>query len=91
MAIDTGEQGFRRQMAAILERPDYLPGLSRITCPTLIVTGELDDITPPECAVEMASRVPHAVLHLLPGCGHLCTLEAPVVVNSAMRTWLQET
>ena len=91
MAVDTGEAGFRRQMAAIMERPDYLPGLSRIACPTLIMTGELDAITPPECAVEMAGLISHSVLHLVPDCGHLCTLETPTVVNSALQTWLGET
>ncbi len=91
MATDTGEMKFRRQMAAILGRPDYLPGLSDITCPTLILTGELDVITPPECAVEMAAQVPNSVLDIVPGCGHLSTLEEPEVVNAAMRDWLDKT
>ena len=91
MAIDTGEAGFRRQMAAILKRPDYLAGLSEIACSTLILTGELDAITPPECATEMAELVPNAVLHLVAACGHLCTLEQPDAVNSALRDWLDKT
>lgn len=91
MAIDTGEVVFRRQMAAILNRSDYLTGLFDIACPTLILTGELDVITPPECATEMATQVPHAVLNLVPGCGHLSTLEKPDMVNAAMHSWLDKT
>lgn len=91
MALDTGEAVFRRQMAAILNRTDYLAGLPDIECPTLIMTGEFDAITPPVCAVEIARSVPHAVLSMVPGCGHLSTLEKPEMVNAAMRKWLDET
>jgi len=91
MAIDTGEAVFRRQMAAILNRPDYLAELSAIACPTLILTGGLDVITSPECATEMATKVPHAVLNLVSGCGHLSTLEKPDTVNAAMQDWLDKT
>ena len=91
MAIDTGETGFRRQMAAILKRRDYLEELSDITCPTLILTGELDAITPPACAREMARQVPQAVLDIVPCCGHLSTLEKPQTVNVALRAWLEKT
>jgi len=91
MAIDTGEKVFRRQLAAILDRPDYLAGLADIACPTLILTGDLDVITPPECAMEMANGVPHAMLNLVPQCGHLSTLEKPEMVNEAIHDWLDKT
>ena len=91
MAIDTGEKVFRRQMAAILDRSDYLAGLADIACPALILTGDLDVITPPECAMEMATRIPHAMLDLVPQCGHLSTLEKPEMVNEAMHAWLDKT
>lgn len=89
MATDTGVTVFRRQMAAIINRRSYLAGLSAISCPTLILTGALDVITPPERAREMAGLIPHARLELVPGCGHLSTLEAPDAVNAAMETWLE--
>lgn len=91
MAVDTGEAAFRRQMAAIINRRDYLAGLQEVSCPALVMTGQLDVITPPACATEMAERLPHADLHLIPGCGHLSTLEAPDTVNAAMQRWLGET
>ncbi len=88
MAGDTGEAAFRRQMNAIMNRPDYRPGLASINCPTLVLTGELDVITPPDCAREMAAGIAAAELALLPGCGHLATLEAPDAVNAALAHWL---
>ena len=88
MARDTGVAVFRRQMAAIINRPSYLAGLAEISCPTLVLTGREDVITPPECAREMADQIPDARLELISGCGHLSTLEAPDAVNDAMRRWL---
>lgn len=90
MATDTGVTVFRRQMTAIINRRCYLAGLPAISCPTLVLTGALDVITPPECAQEMAELIGHVRLDLISGCGHLSTLEAPHEVNSAMRYWLQE-
>jgi len=89
MATDTGVTVFRRQMAAIINRRSYLSGLPAISCPTLVLTGKLDVITPPECAREVAGQIPRARLELVAGCGHLSTLEAPDAVNAAMATWLE--
>jgi pimeloyl-ACP methyl ester carboxylesterase len=88
MAQDTGEPAFRRQMKSIINRRNYLPELPSITCPTLILTGKLDVITPPACAEEMARQIPLADLVLLPESGHLSTLEDPPQVNEKMLQWL---
>jgi pimeloyl-ACP methyl ester carboxylesterase len=88
MAKDTGEAAFRRQIAAIINRRDYLPVLESVNCPALVLTGLLDAITPAECAREMAGLIANAQLTLLTGCGHLSTLEAPREVNAAMHNWL---
>ena len=88
MAEDTGEAAFRRQMNAIMTRPDYRPVLASVSCPALVLTGALDVITPPDCAEEMAAAMPGVELVLVPGCGHLATLEAPDAVNAALARWL---
>ena len=88
MAHDTGEAAFRRQMNAILTRRDYRPVLASVNCPALVLTGALDVITPPDCAMEMHAAMPDAKLVILPGCGHLATLEAPFEVNAQVREWL---
>ncbi len=88
MATYTGVAVFRRQMAAIINRPDYLPRLQDISCQTLVLTGCEDVITPPEYARELADRISDARLELIAGSGHLATLEAPDAVNAALRQWL---
>jgi proline iminopeptidase len=53
------------------------PLLSRITCPTLLVTGELDLICGPAHGRMIADALPKAELVVIPDCGHFIPAEAP--------------
>jgi pimeloyl-ACP methyl ester carboxylesterase len=88
MAGESGTEAFARQQHAIITRPDSRPGLPAITCPTLVVAGEKDEVTVPEHAREMADRIPDARLVTIPDCGHLSTLEQPAPVTAALTSWL---
>ena len=89
MAEDTGKEGFLRQQWAILDRPDNRPMLPRIACPTLVLAGREDLITPMEVQIEMARAIPQATLVLLPACGHLAPLERPEAVTRQLLAWLE--
>lgn len=89
MAEEVGAEAYLRQQTAILARPDSRLGLARINCPTLVLCGEADQITPPNLAEEMAAGIARAKLELLPNCGHLASMELPAKVTEAMRNWLQ--
>jgi len=88
MAERVGRDAFLRQQEAILGRPDSRGDLAGIEAPTLVAVGEADALTPPELAREIAAGIPGAALHLLPGCGHLPSMEAPGAVTALMRDWL---
>lgn len=88
MAERTGVEAYLRQQHAIISRPDFRPGLHKIKCPTVVLCGRQDQLTPPECSEEMAAAIPGANLVVVEECGHLATLERPDAVNAAMRTWL---
>jgi pimeloyl-ACP methyl ester carboxylesterase len=90
MAVDTGLEAFKRQEAAIIGRPDNRPLLASIRCPTLVLVGERDALTPPELAHEIADGIPGARLEIIPDCGHMSTLEQPEAVNRALRAWLSQ-
>jgi pimeloyl-ACP methyl ester carboxylesterase len=77
-----------RQNRAVMARPDQRPLLPSIACPTLVVCGESDLLTPPECSREMAELIPGAQLELLPRCGHLLTWEQPERVSGLLIDWL---
>ena len=89
MALDLGLNVFKRQQEAIIGRPDNRPLLPNIRCPTLVLVGEQDALTPPDLAREIAEGIPGARLEIVPDCGHLSTLEQPEAVSRALRGWLR--
>lgn len=89
MARAVGPEGFERQERAIIGRPDSRDDLPRISCPTLVLCGRDDALTPPHLHEELAGGIPGARLCRIDGCGHLSTLERPEAVTGAMRAWLQ--
>jgi pimeloyl-ACP methyl ester carboxylesterase len=90
MAVDTGMEGFLNQQEALISRPDCRPLLASIRCPTLIVVGAEDILTPPELAHEMHTGIPGSRLVTIPDCGHLSTMERPEAVTGALRAWLTD-
>lgn len=89
MAAETGAEAFVRQTKAIKSRQDSRPLLSEIKCPTVVLVGDGDELTPPELAKEIAGGISGAKLTIVPDCGHLSTLEKPDAVNSALASWLE--
>jgi pimeloyl-ACP methyl ester carboxylesterase len=89
MAHDTGVDGFLNQQRAIMGRPDSRPLLGSIKCPTLVLVGDADTLTPLDLSKEMAGGIPGAKLAVIPDCGHLSTIEQPDAVNAALIDWLR--
>ncbi len=89
MAADTGAEAFVRQQKAIQSRPDSRPLLATIRCPTLVLVGDGDELTPPELAREICTGISGARLVVVANCGHLSTLEKPDEVNQALTEWLE--
>jgi pimeloyl-ACP methyl ester carboxylesterase len=89
MAEETGAQVFLRQQNAIMTRPDTRPLLPAIKCPTLVLVGDGDELTPPALAQELAAGIPGARLVTVPDCGHLSTMERPEAVNQALTNWMR--
>ena len=91
MASSLGSEVFARQQRAIMSRPDSRPTLASIACPTLVICGEDDLITPPELASEIADGIKHAKLTLVAECGHLSTLDQPEEVTRLLVEWIKYT
>ena len=90
MTERVGRDAFLRQQAAIMARPDSLPGLSVITCPTLVLCGRQDGPTPVECHQEITAAIRGARLTVIEDSGHLTPMERPEAVSAALRGWLKE-
>ncbi len=89
MNEETGPEAYIRQQQAIMARPDSRPGLKAIGCPTLVLVGDDDRLTPPELSREMASAISLARLVVVPDSGHLSTMEQPEAVNRALIEWMK--
>jgi len=89
MAEGVGREAFLRQQNAIMHRPDGRRDLSAIHCPTLVLCGRQDALTPLAGHEEMADGIPNSTLVVIEDCGHMAPLERPRAVSAVLRYWLQ--
>ena len=90
MAERIGKDAFLRQQKAIMGRIDSRPSLANIKCPTLVLCGREDVLTPRALAEEIAAFIPGARLDLIDHCGHLSAMERPDAVTAELRQWLTD-
>jgi pimeloyl-ACP methyl ester carboxylesterase len=88
MAEEVGPEAFVRQQTALMHRPDSRPGFGAIRCPTLVLVGDSDALTPPELSDEIAAGIAGARRVTIPDCGHMSTMEKPDAVNRALVEWI---
>jgi pimeloyl-ACP methyl ester carboxylesterase len=86
--LRAGADQLIRQNRAIIARPDARTHLPLLRCPTLVMCGDADQLTPLECSQEIAALVPGAELVVVPRCGHMLTMEQPALVNARLSSWL---
>lgn len=89
MATANGGETYVRQQTAIMNRPDSRPELSAVNIPTLVIVGDMDAITVPDAAREMAAGLAGARLVVVPTAGHMALVEQHAIVTAAMVEWLK--
>mgnify|MGYP003313701643 FL=1 len=68
---------------------DYTSGIERskdIACPTLLILGEDDFMTPVTNSKSLAENIPQSKTIMLPNCGHAIVNEAPNEMLDAIAT-----
>lgn len=86
----TSLAGYRACVGAFIEM-DFTDRLRDLTRPTLLIAGEHDHGGGPvEAMREMARMIPDARFEVIPGAGHICTVEAPDALASLLRQFLIE-
>lgn len=83
-------EGVVAGLEALRDRPDRREELGRIACPTLVVVGREDALTPPSEAEALAQAIPGAQRIELPGAGHLPNLETPDAFAEALARFLAD-
>ncbi len=76
--------GVAAAQRGMAQRADSKATLGTIACPTLVIVGDQDVLTPPKESQAMAKAIPGAKLVKLPGAGHLANLESPEAFNRAL-------
>jgi len=71
-------------------RYDLRPALSRVQCPTLVMGGEEDPMTPIICQEEIAAALPRHLVRFerFPGCGHGVVHDAPERAMAVIREFV---
>jgi pimeloyl-ACP methyl ester carboxylesterase len=90
MASSLGKEVFLRQQTAILGRIDSRPSLPQIKCPTLVLCGREDLITPLALHDELVTGIPGSMLEVVDECGHLSALDQGASVSAALGRWLDD-
>jgi 3-oxoadipate enol-lactonase len=80
--------GIDGALGALMERPDSTGDLPGISCPTLVIVGEDDEVTPQADAELMKQEIPRSLLMVIQGAGHLSNLERPFEFSRALHDFL---
>ena len=58
---------------------------SMIDCPVQLIHGREDNVAPAHNATQLAHRLPHGSITMIPSCGHWPMLEAPSAAGTALQ------
>lgn len=85
----TDPVGVAAAARALAGRPDSVPTLPLIDCPTLIIYGREDTLTAPSIGEEIQRGVAGSKLELIPNAGHMAPVEQPDLVAASLRRFLE--
>ncbi len=86
--LRTDRQGVAAAARGMAQRPDATGTLAQIECPTLVIVGEQDAISPADEMADICRAIPRGRFVEIPAVGHMSPLEAPAEVNEAMLEFL---
>lgn len=78
---------YRRQIGAVI-RHDTRRRLSKITSPTLVLTGTADAVIPPQNSRVLHEKIPNSEIAMIEGAGHLFFIEEPKQTLRILRSFL---
>ena len=89
MICRKSEDIFKRQIKALIERPDASDVLSQVQIPTLVMAGAFDSWATPAQHQEIANHIPakREVAVIAPS-GHMMMMEEPQLVAQQLNQWL---
>ncbi len=89
MRLPNSKYAFMSTLLGIRDSPKFLPRLTRITSPTLIIWGLNDKMIPSNYARELEA-IPNSRLVVMEGCGHTPYVEKPKEFNDIVLKFLSK-
>ncbi len=74
--------------AGLYQGIDLRPLVGQISCPTLLIAGELDLICGPAQAGPIHDALSDSTLQIIPDCGHMPVIERPDELRGVVLDWL---
>jgi 3-oxoadipate enol-lactonase len=88
LALANAADAIAGAVTALMTRPDSTPLLSSIHCPTLIIVGDEDVVTPPPLSDTLHKGIAGSELSVIPRSGHLSSIERSDVFNDTLARFL---
>ncbi|GAC1648499.1 MAG: alpha/beta fold hydrolase [Ktedonobacteraceae bacterium] len=82
-------QGIAAASRGMAQRADSSDLLAMLSCPTLVLVGEQDVLTPPEVARDYAAKIKNVQFVTIANAGHLSNLEQPQAFLQAVSDFLR--
>lgn len=89
LLLRTDPRGYAATCATLRDT-DLTAGIGAISCPALVVAGAEDGATPVELVRATAGAIPDARFEILPGVGHIPSIEEPERLAALMRQFFKE-
>ncbi len=86
--LSADPRGVAAASRGMAERSDMIHSLGGIRCPTLVIVGDEDAVSPPAEMRRMAKAIPGANYVEIPAAGHLSPLENPAAFNAAVADFI---
>lgn len=89
LILENDAESIAGALDALMSRQDSTGLLGSIHCPTLIVVGDEDTLTPLALSEKMHQAIAGSRLTVVPKAGHLSSLEQPEAFNRAVADFLE--
>ena len=90
LVVTTALPVIRRDLHASLQSLEWTVNAYTLTFAVLLLTGDQDQLIPPDKAKTMAATVRTATLTIVESAGHLPMLEQPDVTRTAIRSFISK-
>jgi 3-oxoadipate enol-lactonase len=89
LILSSSSETIAGAIMALMTRPDSTPLLPHVHCPTLVVVGDEDALTPRPCSEAIQRAIAGAELAVVPQAGHMSNMEQPAAFNLALARFLE--